>query len=65
MRMSESKPIIAPDTDITRLLIRWGRGESTALNEIVPAVYAELRRIAHLYMRRQRAWLFRELERGN
>ncbi len=55
MRMSESKPIIAPDTDITRLLIRWGRGESTALNEIVPAVYAELRRIAHLYMRRQRA----------
>jgi RNA polymerase sigma-70 factor, ECF subfamily len=39
--------------EISRLLIAWRDGEPEALNQLVPAVYAELRRVAHGAMRRQ------------
>lgn len=39
---------------ITDLLSRARGGQSAALDELVPAVYAELRRIAGRYMRRER-----------
>jgi RNA polymerase sigma factor (TIGR02999 family) len=39
---------------VTGLLLAWSRGEQTALEKLVPLVYAELRRIAHRYMNRER-----------
>lgn len=38
---------------ITRLLARWQRGEDGALDEIMPLVYEELRRLARAVMRRE------------
>ncbi len=40
--------------DITRLLLAWGEGDEGALEMLYPLVYAELRRLAHGYMRRER-----------
>jgi RNA polymerase sigma factor (TIGR02999 family) len=40
--------------DVTELLLAWGRGNQAALDELVPLVYAELRRLARRYMREQR-----------
>jgi len=40
---------------ITGLLQAWRDGNKEALDELVPMVYDELRRIAHRYMRRQAA----------
>jgi len=37
------------------LLLAWRRGESFALEKLVPLVYAELRRLAHRYMRGERS----------
>jgi RNA polymerase sigma factor (TIGR02999 family) len=39
--------------EITRLLIAWQGGEPEALNQLVPALYGELRRMAHRAMHRQ------------
>ena len=39
--------------EITQLLLAWGKGDETALDQLVPAVYGELRRIAGNFMRRQ------------
>jgi RNA polymerase sigma-70 factor, ECF subfamily len=40
--------------EVTRLLMKWHEGQQTALDELTPIVYAELRRIASAYMRRER-----------
>jgi RNA polymerase sigma factor (TIGR02999 family) len=40
--------------EVTRLLQAWGQGEDAALDEIIPIVYRELRRIAHRYMAGER-----------
>lgn len=39
---------------ITQLLIEWREGNQTALDELMPLVYEELRRMAHRYMRGER-----------
>ena len=39
---------------ITELLLAWSRGEQAALEKLVPRVHAELRRVAHRYMARER-----------
>jgi RNA polymerase sigma factor (TIGR02999 family) len=39
---------------VTRLLLRWRRGDREALDELVPLVYEELRRIARRSMRSER-----------
>ncbi len=39
--------------DITRLLVDWGNGDQAALDELIPLVYDELRRLAARYMRRE------------
>ncbi len=36
--------------DITRLLIAWGDGNQSALEELAPLVESELHRLAHHYM---------------
>ncbi len=38
---------------ITALLIDWSKGDQTALEQLIPLVYDELRLMAHRYMRRQ------------
>ena len=44
--------MLAPK-DVTRLLINWGNGDQTALDELMPLVYEELRHLAGRYMRRE------------
>jgi RNA polymerase sigma factor (TIGR02999 family) len=39
-------------TAITGLLIQWTNGDQTALDELVPRVHRELRRLAQSYLRR-------------
>ena len=43
-----------PIEEITRLLTRWSDGEQAALNELMPLIYEELRRIAIGYLRHER-----------
>jgi RNA polymerase sigma factor (TIGR02999 family) len=38
---------------ITQLLVAWSSGDQTALDELMPLVYGELRRMARRYMARQ------------
>ena len=40
-------------SDVTRLLHRVREGDQAALDELMPLVYSELRRIAQAFMRRQ------------
>jgi RNA polymerase sigma factor (TIGR02999 family) len=39
--------------EVTRLLVDWGNGDQAALDELMPLVYGELRRLAGRYMRRE------------
>lgn len=48
MQASETK-------EITQLLAHWGAGDETALEQLMPIVYQELRKIADGYLRRERA----------
>jgi RNA polymerase sigma factor (TIGR02999 family) len=38
---------------VTQLLLRWNEGDKMALDDLIPLVYAELRRIARAYLRRE------------
>jgi len=40
---------------ITQMLLDWSDGDRTALERLTPLVYAELHRLAHHYMNRERA----------
>jgi RNA polymerase sigma factor (TIGR02999 family) len=40
---------------VTQLLRKWRDGDQAALNDLVPLVYGELRRLAHHYLRSERA----------
>ena len=40
--------------DLTRLLDRWERGDHSALDAMLPDIYAELKRLAGDYLRRER-----------
>ena len=48
---------MASRPDVTALLTEWGRGNTSALNELLPLVYAELRRVAARQLRRERGSL--------
>ena len=41
--------------EITQLLLAWSEGDGEALDRLAPLVYAELRRLAKSYMRKERA----------
>ncbi|HKQ04669.1 MAG TPA: sigma-70 family RNA polymerase sigma factor [Blastocatellia bacterium] len=43
-----------PNGAITEILLAWGDGDESALERLMPIVYAELRRLAHRYMNRER-----------
>ncbi len=40
--------------EVTGLLIAWSNGDRAALDQLMPLVYRELRRLAHNYMDRER-----------
>jgi len=40
--------------EITQLLVAWCEGDESALNELAPLIHAELHRLAHHYMSRER-----------
>lgn len=44
----------APAPDVTQLLASWSHGEQRALEQLMPLVYGELRRLASAYLRRER-----------
>ena len=48
-------PVQAP-TPVTELLRSWSAGDETALAKLIPLVEAELRRLARIYMARERLW---------
>ena len=39
--------------EVTQLLLAWGQGDRSALDQLTPLVYDELRRLARRYMRRE------------
>jgi RNA polymerase sigma-70 factor (ECF subfamily) len=43
-----------PPDGITQLLVRWNGGDKTALDQLMPLVQSELRRLAGAYLRRER-----------
>jgi len=40
--------------EVTQLLVDWGNGNKAALDQLMPLVYKELRRLASQYLRRER-----------
>lgn len=42
-------------SQVTRLLLDWRGGDEAALNDLMPLVYEELRRLARVHIRRERA----------
>lgn len=49
MKGSETQP----EQSITQLLVKWGSGDKAALDELIPLVYEELRKLAASYLRRR------------
>lgn len=45
---------VEPVGQVTRLLLRWNAGEQACLDELIPLVEHDLRRMAHAHMRRER-----------
>ena len=41
--------------DVTRLLLRWREGDQDALNQLLPALYEQLRHLAHARLAGERA----------
>ena len=46
-------PLVGPKA-ITQLLVDWRDGDEEARNQLIGLVYAELRRVAHSHLRRER-----------
>jgi RNA polymerase sigma factor (TIGR02999 family) len=44
-----------PTSRVTNLLREWSAGDDQALDQLVPIVYKELRRLAHYHLKRERA----------
>ncbi len=47
--------VLAGKAEVTRLLKQWRGGDQAALDDLLPMVYEELRRLAHRSMRSERA----------
>jgi RNA polymerase sigma factor (TIGR02999 family) len=46
--------VTSSSSDVTRLLLRWSKGDEDAFERLLPLVYSELRRIASKQLRRER-----------
>lgn len=44
-----------PASDVTQLLQQWQTGNEAAMEQLMPLVYEELRRLAHGHLQRERA----------
>ena len=42
------------DPHLAPLVDRWAQGDRAALDDMLPAIYAELKRLARIYLRRER-----------
>ena len=47
-------PMTASPPQVTQLLKAWGNGDEAARDELMTLVYAELHRLAHQYLKRER-----------
>jgi RNA polymerase sigma factor (TIGR02999 family) len=54
MGVSFREPVKSSQSEVTRLLNDWGNGRRDALDRLLPQIYAELRRLAGSYLRRER-----------
>ena len=52
LRMLVSSP---GSHDVTQLLVDWSKGNQQALDDLLPLVYQELKRLASRYLRRERS----------
>jgi RNA polymerase sigma factor (TIGR02999 family) len=52
-RQEKGWPLETCPANVDALLAAWGEGEPGALDRLVPAIYAQLRRIAKRHLRRQ------------
>jgi len=43
-----------PNPAVTQLLVRWTEGDKQALEDLLPLVYDELRRLARRYLQQER-----------
>lgn len=50
----DSRIMAASSEEITQLLVAWGKGDQDALEQLMPLVYAELHRLAHRHIRKER-----------
>lgn len=50
----DSRIMAASSEEITQLLVAWGKGDQEALEQLMPLVYAELHRLAHRHIRKER-----------
>lgn len=50
-----SSMVTSSSGEVTRLLLDWRGGDRYALDRLMPLVYAELRRLAAAYLRRERS----------
>ena len=44
----------AQSDEVTQLLMKWSKGDQAALDELIPIVYAELKKLARRYMGKER-----------
>jgi len=44
----------ASSNELTQLLVAWGNGDQTALDQLMPLVYSELHRLAHRHIKKER-----------
>src|SRR5205085_621696 len=47
-------PHMTDKSEVTQLLQQWGSGRQEALDRLLPEIYAELRKLAASYLRRER-----------
>ena len=53
MLSAQAELMAAAQQEITYLLLKWSKGDEAALDELIPVVYPELRRMARRYMGRE------------
>ena len=56
--MNQENNLNTPQIGITQLLVRWGSGDNAALDDLMPLVYDELRKLAQNYLQSLRKGCF-------
>ena len=51
---ADGDPPAGDGPDLTRLLVAWRKSSGEALEALIPAVWADLRRLARFHLRRER-----------